>query len=56
MEPATFGSSYLLRVGGPSDRRSIRVQNLRTGEMLEFTSWREFVSYVESQRRVGTLK
>lgn len=56
MEPVSAISSYVVRVEAAGATKRIRVQNLRTGEMLEFRNWREFVRYAEAQRRAGTLK
>lgn len=50
--------SYLVRVVAPAtggDPR-ITIQNLRSGEMRSFDSWRAFVEFAEREPRAGSLK
>lgn len=52
----TPGVNFLVRVRDSGGGPHIRVQNLKTGEIREFTSWQAFSAYAASVPQAGKLK
>lgn len=56
MEGAETVALLVLRVVAAGNRYVIRIQDLRTGELREFSSWTELRRYAEKEAVRGRLR